>query len=69
MDYVAPFSWIRWLRHHGIFNLDKNSILQTRIAVDVFGLHLREPDASGSFFLNIKIFGLAEVRIIQVDLF
>ena len=28
----------------------RRCILYIRIAVDVFGLHLREPDASGSFF-------------------
>ena len=28
-------------------------ILYIRIAVDVFGLHLGEPDASGSFFCKI----------------
>lgn len=30
--------------------LRKSSILYIRIAVDIFGLHLEEPDASGSFF-------------------
>jgi len=30
--------------------LCRSSILYITIAVDVFGLHLEEPDASGSFF-------------------
>lgn len=35
--------------------LCEGSILYLRIAVDVFGLHLGEPDASGSFFIEIDI--------------
>lgn len=27
-----------------------------RIAVDIFGLHLEEPDASGSFFLTVNMY-------------
>ena len=30
MDSVALFSWIGWLRHHGIFNVIHNSLTQKK---------------------------------------
>lgn len=35
--------------------LSRSIIFFIRIAVDIFGLHLGEPDASGSFFVNYEI--------------
>ena len=48
MDSVALFSWIGWLRHHGIFNytnfwyFDKNGKLDKNILKKVYAIYPQE---------------------------
>lgn len=39
-----------------------------RIAVDAFGLHLEEPDASGSFFVKFSAAFLSSSELLRLKL-